>query len=661
MAFDTPANDSADPSGRFRTSAAAACRGVVMRARDLVGLASRPAASAVAATPPVGSGRTEIERALSLTRTSLAMIFSLSFFVNLLALTVPLYLLHLYDHVLASRSLDTLVMLTGIVVVALAVHALLETLRRTMLARIGIWLDDRLQAPVLTASVQAALRGDSASAAQAWRDVGGLRSFFGGTACTALFDLPWTPIFILAMIIVHPLLGAIGFFASLVLFGLAVLNEMVTRKHYSRSSAAWAESQHHFESLLRNVEAISAMGMLPGVARALSKGQSGAKQAQLAAAVRGSSIQALARFVRLLAQVVVMACAAWLVILHDVSPAAIFATSILLGRSLGPVEGAIGTWKAVTGVRLGFARLKKILAAVPATQQAAMDLPRPMGRLAVEQLTFMAPGMELPALKRLSFALEPGEVLGIIGASGAGKSTLGRLIAGTIQPSSGHVRLDGADIGLWLSSGGHRHLGYLPQDVELFGGSVRDNISRLQQADAGEVIEAASMVGLHDVIMRLPRGYDTDIGEGGARLSGGQRQRIGLARALFRMPRLVVLDEPNASLDSEGEEALKRAIDEMRSRGSTVVLIAQRLSILSMADRILVLENGKLDAFGERREVAAKIYTGRTSLPARNQQIIAALCGDGETAPAEPIIAKRPTLATVRSLTVEKSMPRVLS
>ena len=325
-----------------------------------------------------GRGRTDVERAFNLCKASLLMILVLSFFVNLLALTVPLYLLHIYDHVLASRSIETLVMLTLIVVVALAVHAVLETLRRAMLARIGVWLDERLQAPVLIAAVQSALRGDPAAAAQAWRDVGGLRSFFGGTACTALFDLPWTPIFILAMVLVHPLLGAIGLLAAVVLFGLAMLNEMVTRKPFARSSAVWAESQHRFESLLRNVEAISAMGMLPGVARLLHHDQSDAKEAQLAAAMRGSAIQALARFVRLLAQVVVMACAAWLVILHDVSPAVIFATSILLGRCLGPVEGAIGTWKAVSGVRLGYGRLQQDHGGGAAASKA-MELPRPMG------------------------------------------------------------------------------------------------------------------------------------------------------------------------------------------------------------------------------------------------------------------------------------------
>ena len=568
------------------------------------------------------SAVTEIERAFNLCKTSLLLVFVLSFFVNLLALTVPLYLLQVYDHVLSSRSLDTLVMLTIIVVGALAVHAVLEALRRAMLARIGVWLDGRLQAPVLMAAVQSALRGDPAAAAQAWRDVGGLRTFFGGSACTSLFDLPWTPIFILAMIIIHPLLGAIGLFASLVLFGLAVLNEMVTRKAAARSSAAWIESQHRFESLMRNVEAISAMGMLPGVARLLHDDQSNAKEAQMAVAARASAIQALARFLRLLAQVVVMACAAWLVVLNDVSPAAIFATSILLGRSLAPVEGAIGTWKAVTSVRLGYGRLRRIMAAAPPSPNA-MELPRPNGHLCVERVTFIPAGASTPALRRLSFSVNPGEVLGVVGPSGAGKSTLGRLIAGTITPTAGNVRLDSADMGIWLISGGHHHLGYLPQDIELLGGTVRDNIARLQDARADEVIAAASLVGLHETIMRLPQGYETDIGEGGMKLSGGQRQRLGLARAFFRSPRLIVLDEPNASLDFEGEEALRQAIEEMRQRGSTIVIIAQRLRILNMSDKVLVLDKGKMSAFGNRRDIAGKIRNGRTVIPVRPQIITA--------------------------------------
>lgn len=566
---------------------------------------------------------TEIERAFDLCKPSLLLVFVLSFFVNLLALTVPLYLLQIYDHVLSSRSIDTLTMLTLIVIAALAVNATLDALRRSMLSRVGSWLDDRLQAPVLIAAVQSALRGDPAAAAQAWRDIGGLRGFFAGTACTALFDLPWTPIFLLAMILVHPLLGMIGLAASIVLIGLALLNEMVTRKLFARSSAAWVESQHRFGSLLRNVEAISAMGMLPGVARMLHDDQYQAKQAQLAATGRATVIQAVARFVRLLAQVIVMACAAWLVILHDINPAAIFATSILLGRSLGPVEGAINTWKAVTSARLSYDRLRRILATAPKSRKA-MQLPRPNGQLSIEQLTFMPPGAEAPALRRLTFVINPGEVLGVVGASGAGKSTLGRLIAGTISPTAGHIRLDNADVSIWLASGGHHYFGYLPQDIELLGGTVRENIARLQEAHPDDVIAAASMVGMHDMIMGLPRGYDTDIGDGGMRLSGGLRQRLGLARAFFGQPRVLVLDEPNASLDAEGEDALRQAIQEMRNRGSTVIIIAQRLGILNMADKVLVLDKGTVNAFGNRRDIAEKIRNGRTSIPVRRPRITAA-------------------------------------
>jgi ATP-binding cassette, subfamily C, type I secretion system permease/ATPase len=369
------------------------------------------------------------------------------------------------------------------------------------------------------------------------------------------------------------------------------------------------------------------MGMLLGVARLMRDDQLEAKEAQRVAAARASAIQSLARFVRLLAQVVIMATAAWLVILHDISAASIFATSILLGRSLAPVEGAIGTWKAVSSARLSYARLRRIMSTTPRPHKA-MELPRPNGQLSIEQLTYVPPGADVPALRRLSFVINPGEILGVIGPSGAGKSTLGRLVAGTIAPSAGHVRLDNADIDVWLASGGQRHLGYLPQDIELFGGTVRDNISRLQEAPPDEVIAAASLVGLHETIMRLPLGYETNIGESGMRLSGGQRQRLGLARAFFGYPRLIVLDEPNASLDIEGEESLQGAILEMSRRGSTVLIIAQRLGILNVADKILILNDGTMDAFGNRREVAGLIKNGRTSIPVRQPQIIAEERGD---------------------------------
>ncbi|MGL5114342.1 MAG: type I secretion system permease/ATPase, partial [Beijerinckiaceae bacterium] len=323
----------------------------------------------------------------------------------------------------------------------------------------------------------------------------------------------------------------------------------------------------------------------------------------------------------------------------------IFASSILLGRGLGPVENAIGTWKAFTATRISFRRLQKLMASVPA-QPATMELPAPSGFLAVEQVTYMPPGADAASLRRVNFSLPPGKVLGVIGPSGAGKTTLGRLIAGTLEPSAGHVRVDGADISIWQSSGGQRYFGYLPQDVELFSGSVRENIARLQEAAPEDVIAAAKLVGIHDTIMRLPEGYDTDIGEAGGRLSGGQKQRLGLARAFFGDPKVVVLDEPNANLDAEGEEALQEAILTMRSRGTTVVIIAQRLGILAVADRILILSAGMIDRIGERREIVGLIKAGKTALPVKRTAVAAAPIDEAEA-------TVRAAVRTIRQAMIE--------
>lgn len=558
--------------------------------------------------------RTEIERAFNACGGSLARVFFLSAFINLFGLTMPMYLMQVYDHVIPSRSIDTLVMLSLIVILAIGVHAILESIRKEILVRIGIWLDERIQPWLIDGALAAARRNDATGASQSWRDAAMIRNFFGGGAINSLFDAPWTPIFLVTLFLIHPLLGTIAILGCVLMFGCALLNERLTNRPLALAAVASARSQHRLDGLLRNAEAIKAMGMLPGVARLLRAEQGEATEAQTLANVRSSKVQALSRFVRLLTQILVMASATWLVIHRDLSPAAIFASSILLGRGLGPVENAIGTWKAFTATRIAFRRLQKLMASVPAAP-ATMRLPRPTGFLSVERLSHIPPGAETAALKRISFTLEPGQVLGVIGPSGAGKTTLGRLITGTIEPSAGHVRVDGADVSIWHSSGGHQYFGYLPQDVELVSGTVKENIARLQEADADEVIEAARLVGLHDTIMRLPEGYDTDIGECGGRLSGGQKQRLGLARAFFGGPKVVVLDEPNASLDAEGEDALQQAILAMRERGTTIVIIAQRLGVLAVADKIMILSAGVIDTIGERREVVGLMKAGRTALP----------------------------------------------
>lgn len=556
----------------------------------------------------------DVQKALRACRGAFGIIMAFSLALNLLMLASPLYMMQLFDRVLASRSGDTLVMLTLITVLAIAVMALLDAIRAQMLVRIGNWLDDRLGPTVFSGALKAALRCDQTRAAQGLRDLGTVRGFMTGPAVTPLLDAPWAPIFIIALFALHPVLGLIGLGGGALLFGLAVINEVATKQPLRRANLAASKTHQRAEAALRNAEVIRAMGMGAGVLRLWRRDGSGTNEAQRIAGTRGGIILALSKFSRLLVQTVILGAGAWLVINHEASAGAMFASSFLLGRALAPVENAIGTWKSLVAARLAHRRLDELVAALP-DEAPGMELPRPAGEVVVERVVFVPPGAEEPTLRGVSFELAPGEVLGIIGPSAAGKSTLARLIAGTWTPTAGKVRLDGADIGVWHDSGGSHHVGYLPQDIELFAGTVRDNIARLSDAEPTAVIEAAKLVGLHELIMRLPRGYNSEIGEAGLRLSGGQRQRIGLARAVFSRPRLVVLDEPNASLDHEGEEALHQAIARLKAMGTTIVMIAHRPSVLGLADKLLVLRNGMVDAYGTRAEVIAKLNAPGSGRP----------------------------------------------
>ncbi len=548
----------------------------------------------------------DVHKALRACRGAFGIIMAFSLAINLLMLATPLYMMQVFDRVLGSRSGDTLVMLTLITVLAIAVLALLDAIRAQMLVRIGNWLDDRLGPTVFAGALRAALRSDPARASQGLRDLGTMRGFLTGPTVTPLLDAPWAPIFIIALFALHPMLGLIGLGGGVVLFGLALVNEIVTKHPLRRANLAASKTHQRAEAALRNAEVIRAMGMGEGVLRLWRRDSAGTNEAQRAAGTRGGVILALSKFSRLLVQTVILGAGAWLVIHQEASAGAMFASSFLLGRALAPVENAIGTWKSLVAARLAHRRLDELVSALP-DEAKGMELPRPVGELVVERLVFVPPGADEPTLRGVGFELAPGEVLGIIGPSAAGKSTLARLIAGTWSPTAGKVRLDGADIAVWHDSGGSQHVGYLPQDIELFAGTVRDNIARLGDATPTAVIEAAKLVGLHEIIMRLPRGYNSEIGEAGLRLSGGQRQRIGLARAVFGRPRLVVLDEPNASLDHEGEEALHHAIARLKEVGTTVVMIAHRPSVLGLADKLLVLRNGTVDAYGSRAEVIAKL------------------------------------------------------
>jgi PrtD family type I secretion system ABC transporter len=529
-----------------------------------------------------------------------------SFCINLLALASPLYMLQLYDRVLSSRSIDTLVMLTIIVIAALGMMSLLDGVRRLMLPRIAAWFDDRLGPAVLRSALDSALDGDDASPDRALRDLDAVRAFLGGAGVMPLMDIPWTPLFIAALFILDPLLGAIGAGSAVLLFGLGVLNELATRAPLADANSLALRNQRQAETTLRNAEVIRAMGLFEGITAIWQGSGNRAKAAQLVASDRGAVILAISKFCRLAVQTLIMGAGAWLVIKDNGSAGTIFASSFLLSRALAPVEGAIATWKSLVTARLAYRRLIDLSVRHPAPERG-MELAPPDGKLAVERLVFVPPGAEAPTLRGVSFGLSPGEVLGIVGPSAAGKSTLARLVAGTWRPAAGHVRLDGADISVWHDSDGSRHIGYLPQDVELFAGTVRDNIARFQDADPAAIVEAAKLVGVHETIMRLPRGYDCEIGDAGVKLSGGQRQRLGLARAVFGAPRLVILDEPNSSLDHEGENALHEAIAHLKSAGTTVLIITHRASVLGLADKLLLLRDGAVQAYGGRTDVVAAI------------------------------------------------------
>jgi PrtD family type I secretion system ABC transporter len=560
---------------------------------------------------------TEMRKALRACRTPFLIVLLFSFAVNLLMMVSPIYMMQIFDHVLSSRSIDTLVMLTAIVGVALAVLSLIDGIRAQILARLGGWIEERMGPSVLNGALHLALHTDSGRAGQGLRDVATVRGFFGGPAIMPLLDAPWAPLFIGSLFVLHPALGLVGVAGAFLLFGLALLNEVMTQGPLRQAGTRAGRLHYRIEAALRNADAIRAMGMLNGIVRLWRRDAAEVTAAQRSAANRGAIILAVSKFLRLATQTLIMGVAAWLVIERDISPGAMFASSFLLGRALAPVENAIGTWKSLVAARLAYRRLNDLLSAT-APAQNRMAMPRPQGELVVERVSFIPPGAEEPTLRGVSFALAPGEVLGIVGPSAAGKSTLARIITGSWKPIAGHVRLDGADIGVWLEADCARHLGYLPQDIELFSGSVKENIARLGEAEPEAVIAAAQLVGLHDTIMRLPEGYDSDIGEDGVRLSGGQRQRVGIARALFGKPSLVVLDEPNASLDFEGEEALLSAIAHLKAQGTTVIVIAHRPSILGLADKVLVLRNGTVEAFGNRAEIIAKLNagSGTPSLPA---------------------------------------------
>ncbi|NDD11806.1 MAG: type I secretion system permease/ATPase [Betaproteobacteria bacterium] len=540
--------------------------------------------------------------------------------INLLYLAPSIYMMQVYDRVLNSRNETTLVMLSLITLGAFALMAWIEQIRSQVLVRLGNRIDDTLSTRIFTASFERNLRGTSNAAGGTMSDLTQVRQFVTGNGLFAFFDMPWTPIYILVVYFFHPVLGAFVLFGALVSFFLAWLNERSTKRGLAEANQAAIVGSAFVTSKLRNAEVIEAMGMLPALRNRWRVIQDKLLQKQSEASDRAGFISAAIKFWRLTMQSAVLGIGALLVLENLASPGVMIAASILAGRALAPVDLAIASWKQFASARSSYQRLEQLLDDFPA-RQPGMSLPKPKGYLSVESVIATPPGAQSAVLKGVQFETRPGEVLVIVGPSASGKSTLARLLVGVWPAQAGKVRLDGADIYLWNKDELGPWIGYLPQDIELFEGTIAENIARFGKINADEVIKAATKAGMHDMILRFPKGYDTPIGDSGSALSGGQRQRIALARALYGEPSLLVLDEPNSNLDDSGEQALIRAVTQAKQESKTVVLITHRTSIVGIADSLMVLREGAIQMHGSRERVLQTLQEAALKQAASNQRV----------------------------------------
>jgi PrtD family type I secretion system ABC transporter len=527
--------------------------------------------------------------------------------VNVLMLTGPLFMLQVYDRVLSSGSVPTLVALAVITLALYAYYGFLEYVRSRILVRIGRRIEESLRGRVFDAVATLAMRKGANAGGQPIADLSTIRQYLGGQGPIAFLDMPWVPLYLIVVFLMHWMLGVAAAVAAIVIFVLAISTEMSTRAPTQRATMASLKASLLTDEVRRNSESMHALGMRGKMRARWAKLQQSALDDQTRANDAGGTLGAMSRVVRLAVQSGMLALGAYLAIKQEITPGTIIASSIIMSRSLAPVEQAVANWQQFLAFRKARERLGEILAAVPPTAER-MELPAPRGIVDVEQATVILPNSDKPLLQGVSFQVKPGQGLGIIGPTGAGKSTLARLLVGLSFPSRGSVRLDGATFDQRNEDETGRYVGYLPQDVQLFDGTVAENIARFDtKPDASKVVEAAQMASIHDFIMRLPNGYDTPLGENAARLSAGQRQRVALARALYNDPVLLVLDEPNSNLDAEGEAALVNGMKHALQRGAACIVIAHRPSALAVISDLVVLHEGKVAAQGPRDEVLRKV------------------------------------------------------
>lgn len=532
------------------------------------------------------------------------------FFINVLAFVGPLYMLQIYDRVIPSRNALTLLFLTLISVFLLLVYAALEKVRAAVLMRVGLLFDFEVRSELFQGVLRASLKQPDKAHYSVLRELDVIREFLTGAGLISFCDAPWVPIFIVGCFILHPWFGWIATVGAILIFAFALANELLTRDQFRSAGKAAIEAGVYATATIRNVEALHAMGMWRPLRDRWLTRQNAMLALIAVASDRSSLLVAATKFFRAFLQVAILGAGAYLAIIHEASAGAMIAASIIMGRALAPVEIMVGQWKTLLAARSAWARITELLNILPA-QQTVMKLPDPEGHLSVQSIIVIPPASKLPVLHGISFSLAAGSSLGVIGQSAAGKSSLARAIVGVWPALTGAIRVDGHELAHWDNEQLGRHVGYLPQDVELLAGTVAENIARFEAIDERMVIAAAQMAGVHAMVQSLPGGYNTQIGDGGQSLSGGQRQRIGLARALYRMPPLIVLDEPNASLDAEGEEALIATLQQLKSAKRTVILITHKTNILAVMDKILALAHGRMLGFDDRDVIFGKFIAPR--------------------------------------------------
>ena len=546
--------------------------------------------------------RRDIDAALLRYRSLFWVIALFSGVINLLTVVPAIYMMQVFDRVMASRNETTLLLLTLLALGLFLLSSLVEWIRGQVMIKMSVGIDLDLGERLFGVAFQKSLKEHNANPAQVLSDLNVLRQFLTGSALIALLDLPWMPIFLIVTGLLHPWLGLFTLLGALILFGLAIWNEHATRKGLDEANQISVQSSKYVNSTLQNAEVIQAMGMLGNLQKRWAGMQRRLIGAQTSASDKAARISTITRLVRTAWQSLAMGVAMLLILEGQITGGVMMAAGFLISKAMLPAEQAISSWKQLDSAKASYRRLCQLLEEFP-RQVERMSLPAPTGAIRIERLVVNPPGSKRPAVNSVDLALAKGEVLAVIGPSASGKSSLARAMVGVWPPSYGSVRLDGAEIGQWPSDALGPHIGYLPQDIELFDGTVAENIARFGETDSAAIIEAATLAGIHQMILRFPQGYDTPLGPGGLGLSGGQKQRIGLARALYGKPSLIVLDEPNSNLDDAGEAALVAAVDALRKHGSTVVLVTHRPNVLAAVDKLLVLQDGTQKMFGPRDQV----------------------------------------------------------